>query len=99
MKLFIKESNEDLEYIERYSVSYVDSDDPYDEYADVYDDGGGFDIVKDNETGLYGWESDAMDESSEVEFNSFEEAYNDAVEAHDSGYGILMIDGRPVGDF
>ena len=32
----------------------------------MYDDGGGFDIVKDNETGLYGWESDAMDMSSDI---------------------------------
>lgn len=99
MKLFIKESREDLESIERFSVSYLESDDPYDEYAEVYDDGGGFDIVKDNETGLYGWESDAMDMSSDIEFNSFEDAYNDAVETHDSGNGILMINGEPVGDF
>lgn len=99
MITLIKESNGDLEVIKRYSVSYIEGDDPYDEYAEVYDDGAGFSIVYDSNTGLYGWESDAMDYSSDVFFSSAEDAYEDAVSSHDSGNGILMIDGQPVGDF
>lgn len=99
MKLNIKESNEDFEVIKRFQVSYMEGDDPYDDSAQVYNNGSGFEIVKDPETGLYGWQSDAMDESSDVEFNSFDDAYNDAVEAHNSDNGILMIDGEVVGDF
>lgn len=99
MKLKIKESNENFEVIKRFQVSYIEGDNPYNDSAQVYDNGSGFEIVKDPETGLYGWQSDAMDESSDVEFNSFDDAYNDAVEAHNSDNGILMIDGEVVGDF
>lgn len=99
MKLNIKESNEDFEVVKRFQVSYIEGDNPYDDSAQVYDNGGGFEIVKDPETGLYGWQSDAMDESSDVRFNSFDDAYNDAVEVHNSDDGILMVDGEVVGDF
>lgn len=99
MKLKIRESNEDFEVVKRFQVSYVEGEDPYDDSAEIYDNGGGFEIVKDLETGLYGWQSDAMDESSDITFNSFDDAYNDAVEAHDSDNGILMIDGEIVDDF
>lgn len=99
MKLKIRESNEDFEVVKRSQVSYIEGEDPYDDSAKIYDNGGGFEIVKDLETGLYGWQSDAMDESSDIAFNSFDDAYNDAVEAHDSDNGILMIDGEVVGDF
>ena len=99
MKLYIKESSEDFEVIKRFQVGYIEGENPYDDSAQVYDNGGGFEIVKDPETGLYGWQSDAMDESSDVEFDSFDDAYNDVVEAHKSDDGILMIDGEPVGNF
>jgi len=99
MKLKIRESKEDLEVVKRFQVSYIEGEDPYNDSAEIYDDGGGFEIVKDLETGLYGWQSDAMDESSDITFNSFDDAYNDAVEAHNSDNGILMIDGELVGNF
>lgn len=99
MKLQIRESNEDFEVVKRFQVSYIEGEDPYDDSAEIYDDGGGFEIVKNPETGLYGWQSDAMDESSDITFNYFDDAYNDAVEAHKSDDGILMIDGEVVGDF
>ena len=87
-KKLTKEDYEDEDagdIIKSYNVSYEEKD------GTVYDDGSQFHIWYNPETERYSWTSDALDMSSDSDFDTEEEAYDDAVMYHEPDDGSELV--------